>query len=69
MRRWLLTSLTWLLATVVLLPICFFTALVLAGPHSGMLPQILEAPVIVMCWLALLVVPVLASRTVWRRRG
>jgi uncharacterized membrane protein len=69
MSRWLLTSLTWLVATVVLLPICFFTAIVLAGPHSGMLPRLLEPPVFVACWLVLLVVPVLAARGVWRRRG
>jgi uncharacterized membrane protein len=69
MTRWLLTSLAWLVATAVLLPICFFAVIVLAGPHGGMLPRVLESPVFVACWLVLLVVPVLAARAVWRRRG
>lgn len=67
MRRWLLTALAWLVATAVLRPICFFTAIVLAGPHSGMLPRMLEPPVLIACWVVLLAAPVRIARVVWRK--
>jgi hypothetical protein len=58
---------TWLLATAVLAPICFFVGLILAGPHAGLLPWVLEVPVVILCYAVLLAVPVWIASKVWRR--
>lgn len=47
----------------------FFGVMVLAGPHAGLLPSWLEPVVLGTGWLAVLVVPVLLARVVWRRMG
>jgi hypothetical protein len=54
---------------VVLAPVCFFGVIVLAGPHSSLLPSYLQPPVVLLGWGILLVAPVLAARAVWRRMG
>lgn len=50
-----------LLVTVVVAPL----ALVLAGPHSDLLPGLLQAPVWILGWLCVLVLPVLAAHRYW----
>ena len=67
MRRWLLTVGTWLGTTLVLLPVCGFTALVLAGPHSDLLPSLLQVPAFLVCVAVLLGVPAWLARVMWRR--
>jgi hypothetical protein len=67
MRRWLLSGIVWLLATAVLLPVFGFLAILLAGPHSDILPTMLQPPVFITCVLAVLVVPVWLARLVWKR--
>jgi hypothetical protein len=42
----------------------FFVVIFLAGPHAGLLPHALEVVVFVLGWLFVLVLPVLAARTV-----
>ena len=44
----------------------FFVVMVVAGPHAGLLPQWLEAVALGLGWLAVLVLPALAARAVWR---
>lgn len=48
--------------------VSFLIVLVLAGPHAGLLPSWLEAVVLGLGWLAVLVLPVLVARAVWRRQ-
>jgi hypothetical protein len=43
-----------------------FAVLVLVGPHGGMLPRIFEKPLIIVGWTAVLVLPVLSARWMWR---
>ena len=43
--------------------------LVLAGPHSDLLPQPLQIVVFAIGWIAVLVLPALAARAAWRRAG
>ena len=65
--RWLLTLLAWLVSTIVLAPVCFVVVIVLAGPHSSMLPSWIQPAVLILGWLVLLVGPLLVARAVWRR--
>lgn len=65
--KYLLTALAYLLAVVAIAALAFVVVLFVAGPHAGLLPQWLEVVVIVLGWLAILVLPVLLARTVWRR--
>ena len=67
--RWLLALLAWLGSLVLLAPLCFFAAIVLAGPHSSILPSFLQPLVLVSGWAIVLVVPVWVARVVWRRVG
>ena len=67
MRRWLLTGLAWTTATLLLLPVCAFAAIMLAGPHSDLLPGALQPPAFIVCLVVLLGVPAWIARAVWRR--
>ena len=67
--RWLLALLAWLGSLVLLAPLCFVAAVVLAGPHSSILPSFLQPLVLVLGWAIVLVVPVVVARAVWRRVG
>lgn len=58
---------SYLFALAVTVPVAFFAVIILAGPHSGLLPSWLEAIVLALGWLAVLVVPVLVARRVWLR--
>ena len=69
LARGLITFVVWAAATAVLAPVCFFVIVLLAGPHSSMLPSILQPPVWLLGWLALVVAPLMAARLVWRRTG
>ena len=65
--RALLTLIAWVVATAILAPVCFFAVIVLAGPHSSMLPSVVQPGVLLLGWLVFLIVPILIARRVWRR--
>jgi hypothetical protein len=65
--RLALVAAAWLLCSALLAPICFFAAVILAGPHSSVLPSIVQPVVLVLCWIVFLAVPLLVARRVWRR--
>jgi hypothetical protein len=67
--RALAAGLAYFAALVVVAGIAFVTVIVLAGPHAGLLPPALEATILGIGWFSVLVVPVLVSRSVWRRLG
>jgi hypothetical protein len=54
---------------VLIAGVSFVVVIFLAGPHSGLLPQWLEVGVIGLGWMAVLVLPFLTARKVWRRLG
>jgi hypothetical protein len=62
-----LTVIAYLVSTAVLAPVVFFVVIALAGPHSSMLPSIVQPAVVVLGWLTVIVAPVLIARAVWRR--
>lgn len=47
-------------------PLVFFGVLVLAGPHGGLLPEVLAPWVLGAGWLLLLLVPVWVGLRVWK---
>jgi hypothetical protein len=65
--RIIATFLAYLLALAVVACIAFVVVIVLAGPHSGLLPFWLEGVVGAAGWLSVLVLPILLARKVWRR--
>jgi hypothetical protein len=56
-----------LLALAVTVPAVGFVVLVLAGPHSDLLPGALQPFVLLAGWGCVLGVPVAAARWAWRR--
>lgn len=64
-----LTLLAWLLVLAAVAALALVIVIVVAGPHAGLLPRPLEAVVLAAGWLAVLVLPVLVARAVWRRLG
>jgi len=67
--RWMIAIVVWVLATALLAPVCFFATMLLAGPHSSMLPSFAQSLVVILGWLVLLVTPVWLARAAWRRAG
>jgi hypothetical protein len=65
--RWVLAALAWVIAAAVLAPVCFYGVVFLAGPHSSVLPSVLQPPVLLVGWALFLAGPALAARAVWRR--
>ena len=66
-RRVVLTALAYLASLAVFAPLLFFAVMILAGPHSSVLPSRLQPAVVVLGWIAWIVLPVLTARAVWRR--
>jgi hypothetical protein len=57
----------WAATTAVLAPICFFGTILLAGPHSDLLPSILQPAVLLLALALFLVAPLWIARRVWKR--
>jgi hypothetical protein len=64
--RGLITFITWTATTAVLAPVCFFGTILLAGPHSDILPSFLQPVVLLLACAVLLVCPLWTARRVWR---
>ncbi|MDP3857026.1 MAG: hypothetical protein Q8Q73_04595 [Stagnimonas sp.] len=60
---------TYLVSLALVAVAAFFVVIVLAGPHSDLLPGWLSAVVLALGWLAVFVLPALLARLAWRRLG
>lgn len=67
--RWLLTLGAYLVSLVVVALLALGAALVVAGPHAGLLPAWLEPVVLALAWLVVLAVPPWLAHKVWVRLG
>ena len=47
--------------------VLFLPMMLLAGPHSDLLPQPLQTIVVLLCWLAVFVLPAIGARRLHRR--
>lgn len=64
---WLLTGLVWLAALLPTAAATFAAALLVAGPHAGLLSPWMEAVVLATGWLIVLALPVRVAQHAWRR--
>lgn len=69
MKRILLTGAVFLATFAVTLPAAFVAVMVLAGPHSSMLPSFLQPAVLVLGWAAVILLPAAAAVWMWKRPG
>jgi hypothetical protein len=67
--RVLIAFIVWSAAVAVLSPMVFLVMVVLAGPHSSILPSAVQPAVWLLGWAAVLLVPALVARMAWRRTG
>lgn len=65
--RVVLSAVAYLISTAILAPVLFFVVIALAGPHSSLLPPVMQSAAAVLASLTLIVVPILIARAVWRR--
>jgi hypothetical protein len=65
--RVLLALLTYVVSLFLVAAAAFIIVIVAAGPHAGLLPQWMEGLVLAAGWLAVTILPVLATRFVWRK--
>jgi hypothetical protein len=67
--RFVWTLIIFLLALAITAPVLFFGVLIVAGPHSGLLPHFLEVIVLILGWITLIAFPAWIAQKVWRRLG
>jgi hypothetical protein len=67
--RVLWTIVAYVLSLCIVAPVVFLILLFLAGPHVGLLPEFLEAIILVAGWLSVLLLPIWVARKTWRRNS
>lgn len=67
MTRWVLVFLAWLVSAVVLGPLMFLVAFLLADPHGSMPPSQPQSAVRLIAWTVFLVGPMIVAASMWRR--
>jgi hypothetical protein len=65
--RYLATALAYVVALALVAIVTSFAVLYLVGPHGGLLPQSFYIPILSLGWMAVIVLPVLFARWMWRR--
>jgi hypothetical protein len=65
--RWCLTVLAYLGLLCLVGVVALFFALLFGESHGGLLPYSLRPIAFILAWAAVLVLPVLGARAVWRR--
>ena len=65
--RAFIAVIVWAATAAVLAPVCFFVTVLLAGPHSDMLPSMLQPPVWLLGWGVWLTAPLAAAGVAWTR--
>lgn len=67
--RALISFLAYVVTLLLVAAVSFVVVIAWAGPHAGLLPRWVEVGVLGLGWVAVLVVPVMVARMVWRRYG
>jgi len=65
--RHVFTPLAYLAALTLTAIAMSFAILYLVGPHGGVLPAVFYLPMLCVGWAAIVVLPVLFARWMWRR--
>lgn len=66
--KYLIPALVYLASLVAVAALAFAVVLVLAGPHSDLLPPAVQIAVIVLGWLSVLILPIVCAFQVWKKR-
>lgn len=66
-KRILLTCVAYLISLLLVSAISFLVVIIIAGPHSGILPAWLEKVVLFSGWVAVIVIPIMAAFKVWSK--
>jgi hypothetical protein len=56
-KRWILIILIYLVVSLIAAFVCFFSVIILGGPHGGALPDSFQPLVLIMGWMTLITVP------------
>ncbi len=67
MKQWMVILAVFLGSLLVTVPVGLFLGLLLVGPHSDILPQVLRVPVGLLLWLAVPGVPSWLSWIAYRK--
>ena len=67
MIRWVFVFFAWLVSAAILGPLMYFVALLVAGPHSSMLPSQPQSAARLIAWAVFLVGPLIVAASMWRR--
>lgn len=62
-----LSALAFALAVPIVVAILFFPVMLLAGPHSDLLPHFLQGGVVVAAWVSVVAIPVWLARLTYLR--
>lgn len=65
--NYLYTALAYIVGLIAVGAIASLAVLFLIGPHSGMLGDWAYVPILALGWTAVIVLPVLFARWIWRR--
>jgi hypothetical protein len=64
--RFLLSAAAYLVSFVLTAIAATFALFYLVGPHGGVLPSSYYLPVLVLAWVAVIVLPLISARWMWR---
>jgi len=67
MKKWIISIAVFILSFAVTAFVGFYGAIFLVGPHSDVLPEILQVPVGLLLWLLIIGIPFLIARKTFKK--
>ena len=67
MKKWIISISVFILSFAVSAFVGFYGAIFLVGPHSDVLPEILQVPVGLLLWLLIIGIPFLIARKTFKK--
>ena len=67
MKKWIISIAVFILSFAVTAFVGFYGAIFLVGPHSDVLPEILQVPVGLLLWLLIIGIPLLIARGIFKK--
>ena len=65
MKKWIISVAVFVLSFAVMAFVGFYGAIFLVGPHSDVLPEILQVPIGLLLWLLIIGIPLLIARKIF----
>jgi len=67
MKKWIISVAVFVLSFAVMAFVGFYGAIFLVGPHSDVLPEILQVPIGLLLWLLIIGIPLLIARIIFKK--